>query len=111
MQNNQELQDHLKKNLFLVYTALDWVVEYAIDNGAKSETFVFVPKIWQDDAFLVSKGKEQEKSEISASPKTADVFIPITQIDNLHDILHESIHRLAILQMELGGNKLFFQIN
>lgn len=110
MQNNQELEDHLRKNLFLVKTALDWVVEYAIDCGAKSETFVFVPKVWQDNAFLISKSKEQERAEVSASPKTAEVFIPLAQIDNLHDILHESIHRLAILQMEVMGNKLFFEI-
>lgn len=110
MQNSQDLQDRLRQNLFLVRTALDWVVEYAIDNGIKSETFIFVPKIWQDDAFLISKGKEQENAEVSTSPKTAKVFIPLGQIDNLHDILHESIHRLAILQMELVSNKLFFQI-
>ncbi|KKR51328.1 MAG: hypothetical protein UT84_C0001G0013 [Candidatus Curtissbacteria bacterium GW2011_GWA1_40_16] len=108
--STQDVEESLKKNLFLVKTALDWVVEYAIDKGTKSEIFVFVPKIWQDDAFLITKGKGQENAQVSASPKTAKVFIPITQIDNLHDILHESIHRLAILQMELSTNKLFFQI-
>ncbi len=106
----QDLEEILRKNLFLVKTALDWVVEYAIDKGVKSETFVFVPKIWQDDAFLITKGKDEENAEVSTSLKTAEVFIPLARIDNLHDILHESIHRLAILQMDLSSNKLFFQI-
>lgn len=110
MQDSQKLQERLRKNLFLVKTALDWTVEYAIDNGIKSEAFIFVPKIWQDDAFLIAKGKEEENAKVSVSPKTAKVFIPLAQIDNLHDILHESIHRLAILQMDLVGNLLFSQI-
>lgn len=108
--STQDLEESLRKNLFLVKTALDWVVEYAIDNGIKSETFVFVPKIWQDDAFLITKGKEEENAKVSVSSKTAEVFIPLAQIDNLHDILHESIHRLAIIQMKLTGNMLFSQI-
>ncbi len=109
MADNEELQNHLRKNIFLVKSALDWTVEYAISAGQKSETFAYIPKIWEDDAFLIKKDQE-EAENITVSPKTAQVFIPLSQIDNLHDLLHESIHRLGILQINVRGNLLLPQI-
>jgi len=102
-------QEHLRRNIFLVKNALDWSVEYAISAGQKSETFTYVPKIWEDDAFLIVKDGEKSKN-IAISGKTAQVFVPLSLIDNIHDLLHESIHRLGILQLSVRGNLLLPQI-
>ncbi len=109
MADNEDLQNHLRKNIFLVKSALDWTVEHAISAGLKPETFAYVPKIWEDDAFLITKDNEKSRN-ITVSPKTAQVFIPLSEIDNLHDLLHESVHRLGILQINVHGNILLPQI-